>query len=182
MNSYPEGMPCWAPGAADYLASILTGDEIAWEWGGGASSVWLAPQVTELVVMESDQKWERYIYEHRDESTWNGLVIVRPWDGPEYVQAALERPVGPMPDLWLIDGYKRIDCLELVERQVKEGDIVVLDDALDYCEHLLIVENDIKRFAMPHRLAGKPMTKSTPYRNTVRTHHAATKETWIWQV
>jgi hypothetical protein len=184
MIDYPEGLPCWAPGAANYLESILTGEEFAWEWGGGASSVWLAPKVREIMVMEHDPKWELYIYENRDDDQWMGIVIVRPWQSPEYVDAAKpdpDRPWDPRTNLWLIDGFRRIDCLALVEKQVRPGDIVVLDDALDYAEHLLDGPWKIKRFAQPHPHAGIPINhKKYGHRlNTVRKVHADTKETWV---
>ena len=187
MKDYPEGMPCWAPGAAEYLESLLTGDEVAFEWGGGASSVWLAPKVKEITVMEHDHEWESFIYANRDEETWEGIVIVRPWDLEEYVEAARPDPVRPWlprPNLWLIDGYRRIDCLALVEEEVGRGHLVVLDDALDYAEHLLTGRWKIRRFAMPHPHAGIPINhkKYGRHRNTVRKVHADTKETWVCRV
>jgi hypothetical protein len=182
MMKYPEGMPCWAPGAADYLASILTGDEIAWEWGGGQSTAWLVDKVHHLCTMEHDPKWAWKIEDMVGEERTDFCLYLVPFESGEYID--LVEIAKPTPNLWLIDGYKRIDCLELVLRKRNYGDIVVLDDALDYAEHLLVVENDIHRFAMPHPHAGLPITspKHKIWRNTVRTHAPATKETFVWRV
>lgn len=184
MIDYPEGEPCWAPGAADYLASILTGDEVALEWGGGASSVWLADRVKVLNTVENDLKWAQWVREKAARSKVNILYIkniqsefyVDPFAEPEFGLGHI--------NLWLIDGFRRIDCLELVERKVRSGDIVVADDALDYAEHLLSYQSlDIHRFAMPHPHAGIPCQsrRNKLDRNTVRTHAPETKETWIWR-
>lgn len=180
MNHYPEGMPCWAPGAADYLASILKGDEDGWEWGGGASSIWLAPQIDSLMVMETDQEWADKILEGVGEDVCE--VFVRDFTDPNYLDAV--ELCTPRPTLWLIDGFRRIDCLKYVEINSEISDIVVLDDALDYAEHLLSTLADIKRFAMPHPHAGEKITnpKHRLWCNTVRTHAPETKETWIWRV
>lgn len=179
MNSYPEGLPCWAPGAADYLASILTGDEIGWEWGGGASSLWLEPKVKMLHVMESDSKWADFVTQSTPFDKCR--IHVRDFHNPDYLDDV--ELVNPKPNLWLIDGYRRIDCLKIVERLAHSGDIVVCDDALDYAEYLLSFQSlDIHRFAMPHPQAGEKITnpKHKVWCNTVRTHAPQTKETWIW--
>ena len=182
MIDYPEGEPCWAPGAADYLASILTGTEVGWEWGGGASSVWLVSKIDELHVVESDPKWAHQILVSTDHEEGICTVHQHPLDSPHYIDVV--EVAGVIPNLWLIDGYCRIDCLELVERKARTGDIVVCDDALDYAEHLLSYQSlDIRRFDMPHPHAGEKITnpKHKVWRNTVRTHAPETKETWIWR-
>lgn len=178
MIDYPEGMPCWAPGAADHLAELLTGKEMAWEWGGGASTVWLSPKVQHIDVVETDPAWGKRI---KDRTTAEKVTVrLHGMNDPAYLQPNLY--MAPM--LWLIDGYRRIDCLAVVEKRAQEGDIVVLDDALDYAEHLLdkVEFGLIQRFAQPHPHAGIPInhTKYGHLRNTVRKVHADTKETWVW--
>lgn len=180
MDNYPIDMPCWAPGAADYLASILKGTEDGWEWGGGASSIWLAWQVDSLTVMETDAKWAHKILIGAGEAVCQ--VWTKDFNDPEYLALALTAK--PRPNLWLIDGYRRIDCLRLVESNAKTGDLVVCDDALDYAEHILSFRSvDVHRFDMPHPHAGEKLTspKHKVWRNSVRTYAPNTKETWIWR-
>jgi hypothetical protein len=182
---YPPGLPCWAPGAADYLESILTGEENAVEWGGGASTVWLATKVKRILVIEHDPKWVVWI----EDRVSSDVVTVAcyPYKSKGYIEAVAIVCLmstcykTDKINLWLIDGYRRIDCLALVEKQVRPGDIVVLDDALDYAEHLLDGPWKIKRFAQPHPHTGIPINhkKYGHLRNTVRKVHADTKETWV---
>ncbi|HEX9640773.1 MAG TPA: hypothetical protein VGB13_05620, partial [Candidatus Krumholzibacteria bacterium] len=140
---YPEGMPCWAPGAADYLASILTGREACNEWGGGASTVWLANKVAYIYVLETDPKWGKWI---EDRTRDHVCVHYMKVSDPKYLYPV----ISSLPMVYLIDGYRRIDCLAVVEKSASPGDIVVLDDALDYAEHLLDGPHKIRRFAQPH--------------------------------
>lgn len=176
MIDYPDGQPCWAPGAADYLASILTGDEIAFEWGSGASTIWLADRIESVFAMEHDLKWVTKLVESETEGS------IRPfhyaYTNDEYVTTALR--CTPQPNLWLIDGMRRIDCLALVEKHAKEGDIVVLDDAMDYARHLVGVQY-FAAFTMPHPHAGIPINhaKYGHQRNTNQKVHPPNKETWI---
>lgn len=173
--------PHWAPGAADYLASILTGEEVAIEWGGGGSTPWLLPKVKYLHTIESDPDWAERISILVGDAE-NFTLHVHPHEYDEYVTCSGESSNWGNV-LWLIDGYNRIGCLELVMNVKDPGDIIVLDDALDYAEHLL--PNDkIKRFTQPHPYAGKPVNqdKKKRWRNTVHDVHTDTKETWVWQV
>jgi predicted O-methyltransferase YrrM len=173
-----KGKPCWAPGAAEYLESLLTGEEVAFEWGGGASTVWLAERVRSITTMETDEKWARWI---RDRCAANVARVLDFQDDHylDHQDFILEHI-----DLWVIDGYRRIDCLEKVEELVQPGDIVVMDDALDYAEHMEAKWTRVKRFAQPHPHAGIPINhaKYGALRNTVRKVHADTKETWVWRV
>jgi hypothetical protein len=183
MMTYPPGLPCWAPGAVECLASDPPDEGVAVEWGGGASSVWLAPQVTWLHVIEHDPMWiDKIKFGLADED--NFTVHEYSYLDPAYVDCVDEFDYAGLPTLWLIDGYRRIDCLAKVMEKRTEGDIVVMDDALDYAEHLLKHwRGKIERFAMPHPYAGTPIDQARhkKQRNTVRTHHAMTKETWIWR-
>lgn len=174
----PEGMPCWAPGAAEYLASILTGREVALEWGGGASTVWLAPKVHQVTVVEHDPKWRDFIWKNR--TSVNIHFVLVDYQHDHYIHPEWSTYI-PKTHLYLIDGFRRIDCLKVVEDRAQKGDIVVLDDALDYGEHLLDGPWEIKRFAQPHPHAGIPMVSSKHklWRNSVRTHHPLNKETWV---
>ena len=183
MMDYPEGLPCWAPGAADYLARILTGEEIAIEWGGGASSLWLAPKVAYLHTIEHSADWAERIMAGLT-GIDNFELHSHPYLSEDYVDCVDEIDYAGLPTLWLIDGYRRIDCLERVKSKATLGDIVVMDDALDYAAHLLEHHKIEARFSRPHPHAGLPCNsaKNTRDRNTVRTHAPKTKETWIWQV
>jgi len=171
-------VPHWAPGAADYLAGLLTGGEVAVEWGGGGSSPWLVSRVKHLHTIESNPRWAEKI------SIWVGdaenfTLHEHPQKSSEYVEC-LFGTIATEPYVWLIDGYNRIDCLAYVLENSREGDIIVLDDAMDYAQHLL-PDPKIHRFKQPHPYAGT-LIRTPPYRNTVLTHHAATKETWLWSV
>lgn len=172
--------PHWAPGAATYLDSLLTGEEVAIEWGGGGSSAWLVSRVKHLHTIESSPDWIDRIVAWSNDA--ENLTIHRHSRySPDYVHCVDEINSGVEVSLWLIDGYNRIGCLAKMLEKMQTGDIVVLDDALDYAEHLLGPTRNISCYKMPHPYAGTPI-KTPPYRNTVRTHHALTKETWVWVV
>lgn len=153
----------------------MTGDEVGHEWGGGVSSVWLAPKVRFLNVIEHVEEWRRFIMDRVSPDRVH--VWMRSWREPDYVALHSDFPI----DLWLIDGYRRIDCLAVVEKCAKGGDIVVCDDAADY---LVNKPAHAKTFSIPHPYAGIPINhrKYGHIRNTTLKVHHATKDTVIWRV
>ncbi len=181
MNRYPIGMPRWAPGAAAKLEKLLQKHHNVWEWGGGASSVWLADRVHSLKVIETNPEWAEMVFDATKDKDCNVEVFLIDFDDPQYLKVP-EFTLGS-PDVWIVDGFRRIDCLAQLLRFATDDCIVVLDDALDYAEHLL-GRRRIERFKMPHPYAGTPINQKwhKKGRNTVRTHHPETKETWIWRV
>jgi predicted O-methyltransferase YrrM len=179
-----KGKPCWAPGAAEYLESLLTGEEVAFEWGSGESTRWLASRVREVVSVETDQEWfERVtgwlkdqphvevIHTHIRSTNYLNNIKLR-----SKFRKETDRVV------WLIDGYRRIDCLELVEKLVRPGDIVVCDDSADYLDGR--APSHAKTFSQPHPHAGIPINhaKYGALRNTLLKVHHDTKDTTIWRV
>lgn len=184
MQKYPEGLPCWAPGAADCLEILLTGKEIAIEWGGGQSSKWLIDKVAHLHTIEHDPEWAERIRVWIGDVATNFTLHQHPWTHKNYIECINSIPRGATPTVWLIDGYRRIDCFETVIGRMKSGDVVVLDDALDYAESLAEDGITLHKFSKPHPYAGTPINQKqhAKSRNTVRKNHAMTKDTWMWRV
>ena len=170
--------PCWAPGSWNYLASIMPDDAQCFEWGGGISTLWLAQRAARVVSVESDAVWCRRI----GDMTLNipNVTLVhlrREWRG--YVD---EVDLFPDSDVFLIDGYRRIECLDKALEVIRPGGILVLDDALDYVGDWK--PDGVKVFSMPHPYAGKKVMRNL-WGNThlkVGDLHHETKETWVYRV
>ncbi len=168
--------PNWAPGSWEYLEKILPEDAICFEWGGGQSTKWLLDRVPEgfVFTVDHDVEWIDRINTLTDFD--ERLSIMRAdKDSPAYV-AALTR-INRRPNVYLIDGYQRPECLALMLETAFSDDIIVCDDALDYCDHLPSLEQ-ITRFWMPHPCKGTPYNKNFHRQGM----HPDTKETWIWRV
>ena len=50
-------LPWWAPDVLPYLETILTKDMLAFEWGSGRSTQWVADRVKFLHTVESQKQW-----------------------------------------------------------------------------------------------------------------------------
>ena len=167
--------PNWAPGAADYLEAMLPRDAICFEWGGGQSTLWLANHVPDgfVYTMENSPEWiSRTLNLTKHLS--NCMLITASKLIPERYVDAVDRV--RFPNVYLIDGYLRPECLEKTLGRSRTGDIIVCDDALDYMGD--DAYGDVHKFKMPHPNKGEPYGK-TFHRQGM---HPDTKETWVWRV
>ncbi len=174
-------VPNWAPGSWVFLEQILPEDAICFEWGGGQSTKWLLDRVPKgyVFTVEHDKVWSKRIVELVD-GAFHFTLIYADKDSPAYV-AALTR-INRRPNVYLIDGYQRPECLKLVMEEALSMDLIVCDDALDFAD--VVEKGDsrysryIHKFAMPHPNQGEPYAKDFHRQGK----HPDTKETWIWRV
>ncbi len=172
--------PHWAPGAAEYLASQIRKDDHCFEWGGGMSTPWLCSLVPDgrVLTVEDDPVWIKRILEMTEDAGNFGLFEVG--RGSRFYVDAVDG-INTV-DVFLIDGYRRIECLDKALERIGPRGILVLDDALDYVGDWKLPGVEV--FSMPHPLAGKKVERH-PWGNTllkVGDLHHETKETWIWKV
>jgi hypothetical protein len=176
-------VPNWAPGAAEYLSTLIRNDDTCFEWGGGQSTPWLADLCPygSVVTVEHDLEWLRRIVDLTRDHTncqiiWAPCENVGPGEAPDWMMRYVNAvEIVRDPDVWLIDGYLRPECLEKAKRLAMSGNIIVLDDALDYV-------GDQKRphspwgqvFQMPHPNKGE--------RNLWGKMSPNLKETWVYKV
>ncbi len=172
--------PHWAPGAAEYLASQISKDARCLEWGGGMSTPWLGSLVPDgsVLTIEDDTDWTERIWKMTDSMLHCCVLNVSRYSS----QYATPVPHLPDFDVYLIDGYQRIKCLEQAIEVSTPGNLLVLDDALDYVGDWH--PPSVKVFSMPHPYAGKKVTKNlwgNTYLKVGDLHHEM-KETWVWRV
>jgi hypothetical protein len=183
-------VPNWAPGAAEHLASLLSLDDVCFEWGGGQSTAWLAKQVPNglVVTVEHSLEWLKRTVELTSELT-NCHMVWSPKTKRRYVNAVDM----VTPTVFLIDGYLRPECLKKVLEIAEPGNIIVLDDALDYTEvdRRVVMSTFLTREEMPHDLSpprppmGEAHRMPHPHRgqkNMFGIRSPDFKETWVWKV
>lgn len=136
-------LPWWTYGAIGNVERFLAGrDATVFEYGAGASTVWLAKRARQVVSVEHDAEYlpvvERLVSDRPNVT----LMLVEPTPGSgsapsgrkgysgvdfaDYVRA-IERAGGPF-DLVVIDGRARLSCLDPALAHLKPGGIVLFDD------------------------------------------------------
>lgn len=114
------------------------------EYGSGASTIWLARRGARVTSVEHDQAWGELMVERTRADANIAIRIVPParsreprfpsgvrawkgWDFAQYV-AAIDREPG-MFDLIVDDGRCRVACLERAASRLAEGGLLLFDNS-----------------------------------------------------
>jgi len=136
-----EDGPWWNARAVTYLEEHLPPGGSAFEWGSGASTVWLASQGLHVIAIEADAEWAARVRRRCPEvevrlipGATSGRLRSEPqlrdrgqhfFD--EYV-ATIDRVDSAGFDVVVVDGICRTACAQRAAERVKPGGLVVLDD------------------------------------------------------
>jgi predicted O-methyltransferase YrrM len=141
-------LPWWTFGAIDYIDAILRergGRMIAFEYGSGASTLWLARRCQMVHSVEHDPGWAaqiRLLCEQHGNVTIAEVPTTpasastrcrseragwttRSFD--RYVESIRAYPFDF--DLIVIDGRCRAECLSEAKRKLKDGGLIVFDNS-----------------------------------------------------
>lgn len=141
-------LPWWTLSAVDAVDAFLAArpDARAFEYGSGASTVWLSKRCAHVVSVEHDAGWAELVEAKAagvdnieimaivpevaavgDEAFRSGRAGYEDKSFRAYVQA-IEAAGGPF-DLILVDGRARNACLWAAERHLAPGGIIIFDNA-----------------------------------------------------
>jgi predicted O-methyltransferase YrrM len=141
-------MPWWTYAAADAVEGFLRSrpDARVFEFGSGASTVWLARRAAEVTSVEHDAEWFALLAPRlRDVGNVDyRLVEPDPVDAPEHGYRSMKsgyrgrtfgayaRSIadgeGPF-DLVVVDGRARAACLREARRHLRPDGLIVFDNA-----------------------------------------------------
>ena len=127
--------PWMAPSAVTVLEDeIIKPDFIAFEWGSGGSTLWLAHRCKSVVTIEHDLGWFGKVSADLDNCKVEHVEMhYVPKDSgsheyDDYAKTILEFP-DDVFDLVFVDGRNRAECVKRAVPKVKPGGYLVLDDA-----------------------------------------------------
>jgi len=124
------------------LDSILKMDYKKWdvfEWGGGCSTVWYSMNCKSVDTLENDTLWANEISSYLDSNgreNYTMKVIECPMSANSYHpnQEAYLKYIDSLDKKWdciIIDGSFRSDALQVSEKYIKKGGILIFDN---YCQ------------------------------------------------
>lgn len=139
-------IPWWSYAAIRWLDSVLTHQHHVFEFGSGNSTLWLAQRVATVTSVEHDEVWFDRIRRALPE---NAEIMLRSSPSSEarsdandeYILAYLQQDIEF--DLVIIDGLTRNACARVVPERLREGGLILLDDA------------DRPKYAETHQLLGE---------------------------
>lgn len=152
------GTPKYSPGAISRLRQFLAAREAkVFEWGSGRSTIWYALRASQVVAVEHDAGWHKWVEEHLvaqnlvnaecryipplSDRELNGFcwktdwrfygVLGRPPGKPRFRDyiAAIDEFEDESFDLIAIDGRERVGRLVHAVPKLKPGGMLLLDDS-----------------------------------------------------
>ncbi|MEO0137827.1 MAG: hypothetical protein ABIL86_09895 [candidate division WOR-3 bacterium] len=137
---HPE-VPWLGNSAILFLDNWLKPSDIGFEWGSGRSTIWIGRKVKHLISIEDKQDWYIKIKEEIAINGLNGKIDLRfipcelkEQDEPEshpYADIILNYPDAYF-DFILIDRNIRSLCMERAIEKIKQGGLLILDNANRY--------------------------------------------------
>ena len=127
---YFQGRPWFVHEAILYLESIIEPGMVAFEWGSGSSTLWLAVdlQVTMVVSIEHDQEWYAKTRNELAPFIVPHCITYLAALGGDYEARILRFPDAYF-DLVIVDGRNRAACIANAAAKVKPGGLLVLDNS-----------------------------------------------------
>ena len=117
------GAPWWNDRAIRYFGQQLRPGDRVFEWGSGASTVWLVSRGAKVTSIEHDPGWVSNVRARCPEAD----VRTVPDNTREYV-AAIDEFEDDSFDVVIVDGIHRPECLPRGAAKVRPGGLLVLDD------------------------------------------------------
>jgi hypothetical protein len=119
--------PWWNFPTRRFMATRVSPGLRVFEWGCGASTLWLMDRGCQVRAIESKQDWYDMVLPHLNDAVT--LELVEP-DGADYTAyvGAIDTEADNSLDLVIVDGYDRVRCLLAARAKVKPGGMLMLDD------------------------------------------------------
>lgn len=132
--------PWWIKAAIDFLDEHLQDTFVAYEWGSGGSTPWLAKRVAFLISLENDKGWFDSMQ-----------PFVQPYLNITFIHRALNEGYADQiliyPDEHFdfieVDGSRRERCVPNAISKLKPGGIFMLDDSQleEYTEIVALIDS-----------------------------------------
>lgn len=122
--------PWIAPDACTELEdNLLQSHHIAFEWGSGKSTIWLARRVKSVISVENNTEWFEKVNEWLKEyRIYNVVISEASLDGTIYEDRILYCHDNYF-DIIFIDGRHRVACVKNAIPKLKPGGMLVVDDS-----------------------------------------------------
>ena len=126
-----ESTPWWTYSATRWLDLALRPEHAVFEFGSGASTLWLAPRVARVDSVEHNREWEARVRPGLPDNSTLTLVEAHGTDAdaePDDPYLEPLRASGRQYDLIIVDGMGRNACVREAQHHLTDGGIILLDD------------------------------------------------------
>ncbi|WP_158021321.1 class I SAM-dependent methyltransferase [Mycolicibacterium chubuense] len=130
--------PWWNYNAVAFVSKRLPPKPNVFEYGGGASTLWLLDQGATTITVEDNHDWYRALLARLPEGIDVRFIQsgegASPDKASEQYTNAIEQERDESFDLVIVDGQGRRECVLAAAPKVKPGGMLLLDDS-QYTDH-----------------------------------------------
>lgn len=120
--------PWFVPDSVTELEdNLLKPNMIAFEWGSGKSTIWLARRVEYVVTVDHDKEWYDQVWRWVQEEELKNVNLAFIGLNEEYENFILKFEHDF--NIILIDGRRRVNCITKAIDKLKPGGILVVDNS-----------------------------------------------------
>ncbi len=123
-----EGRPWMCDPAVEQLEKLVFPGARILEWGSGGSSIFFAERGADVICIEHDRSWTRLVRSELGRRRLSERVTIKHIDLIADYVGIIDRLDGGF-DLVVVDGRRRVECVEKARNRVVAGGWLVLDDS-----------------------------------------------------
>lgn len=123
-----EEEPWYTPEAIELIEKELDPNFIAYEWGAGASTIWIAKRVKKLYSMDNSEKWFKKVTDRLNELNMTNVELMLKDVDAGYTEQIKEFPDDHF-DVVFVDGRERNMCVENARSKIKSGGQLIFDNS-----------------------------------------------------
>ncbi len=125
LSNSGEEIPWLNYGFFYFLQSRLTKEQVLFEYGSGASTVYFAEKVKKVVSVEHDNEWYKKVFDAKPK---NVDVVFEALDvNGKYCSKINE--YDEQFDIVLVDGRDRVNCIKKAVRKLSSKGVIILDNS-----------------------------------------------------
>lgn len=141
-NFILAGMPWMNFKVIQWLRSYLKKEMILFEWGSGGSTLFFSKLVDQVISVEYDEEYFRFVQEQLKGKGNVELILEKPQDkgvfrsfSPGHLNSYFDnyvKTIEKYPDRYfdviVVDGRQRNQCFKLALKKIKKNGIIVFDN------------------------------------------------------
>ena len=125
-----KALPWMTYPAIEFLKKNLQKNQIIFEFGCGASTLFFAKRVKKVISLETDPRWFAIIKNKLVEQSLSNVEITLMTDGlTNNLYQTFAKNYGEKFDFIVVDSLKRFECAKNSVKALKEGGSLILDDS-----------------------------------------------------
>jgi hypothetical protein len=127
VNCVGEPIPFVNFSFLDFLKNRLSNKFVVFEYGSGNSTIYYANKVKNIVSVEHDNSWIKYLQSKLPKNSQ--VIYADQGDIKNYCYKSIRKKPSIKFNIVIIDGRNRVECVKACIPMLKRDGVIILDDS-----------------------------------------------------